>query len=492
LSTVSCARHVWCGGFVRLTTSGLATILLAACGSDSEPQPGPPVPPPINQAPAFTSPSAANVAENSAGTIYQAAATDPEGGTVTFSIVGGADAARFFITSAGALSFVSSPNFDLPVDADRDNVYQVQLAASDGQSSSTLVVTIAVTNLREGISIRRVGSGFVNPTSLAAVSDTILLVAERGGAIYRFDTQTGVKSLLVHVNAGGAGVLAVAAAPDFATSGSFFVLYQASTRAIIVQRYLRGTTGPVVPENTGPLLSVPGTNSDPGGWLGFGPDGSLLIATGDEGGDGDPTGSAQNPQTFAGKLIRVTPNPDPFAGASPQYFLLTRVARGLHRPTNGTFVGENLLLLDQGQDVSEEVNLFTGMAGANFGWPAKEGTRVVRGDAPAQAIDPVVEYPRSQSGLIGQGVVGGAISPSAVPSLNGHFIFADKGGAFFSVPVSSIQAGRTLGLADIERRDQDFAPDVGSLAMPVALVRSGNGMVFILDGRGDIFRIDGG
>ncbi len=390
------------------------------------------------------------------------------------------------MTATGSLSFVAPPNFDLPGDASQDNVYQVQLTASDGQAATTFALAVTVTNSKEGISVRRIASGFAAPVAISAASDTVLLVAESGGAIYRLDTQTGAKSLLVQINS--SNVFAVAAAPDFATSGSFFVMYQATFRSILVQRYLRNPAGPTVPDNFGPLLSFIPQDRYGGGWLGFGPDGNLLIATGD---DVDSSG-AQNAQSFAGKLIRVTPNPDPYAGAAPNFFLLNRIASGLHRPSNGIFVGGNLLLPDQGQEALEEVNLFGGVSGANFGWPAKEGTRLVRGQAPAQAIDPIIEYPKSMSLPVGQGVVGGAISPASVSSLQGQYIFADRGGAIFSIPLSSIQAGRTLSLSEVERRDLDFAPDAGSLGLPVGLIRSQNGTVYILDGRGDVFRVEGG
>ncbi len=390
------------------------------------------------------------------------------------------------MTTNGALTFVTPPNFDLPGDAGRDNVYQVQLTASDGQAATALTLDITVTNSKEGISVRRIASGFAAPVAISPASDTVLLVAESGGAIYRLDTQTGTRSLLVQINS--SNVFAIAAAPDFAASGTFFVMYQTTFRSIVVQRYLRNPAGPIVPDNFGPLLAFIPQDRYGGGWLGFGPDGNLLIATGD---DVDGSG-AQSAQSFAGKLIRVTPNPDPFAGAAPVFFLLNRIASGLHRPSNGIFVGSNLLLPDQGQEALEEVNLFDGALGANFGWPAKEGTRLVRGQAPPQAIDPLIEYPKSMSLPAGQGVIGGAISPTSVPSLQGQYIFADRGGAVFSVPLSSLQAGRTLSISEVERRDQDFAPDAGSLGLPVGLVRSPNGTVYILDGRGDVFRIDGG
>ena len=64
--------------------------------------------------------------------------------TITFSIVGGADQARFGITPGGALSFLAAPNYEAPTDANGDNVYVVTVQASDG-AGGTATQTISVT-----------------------------------------------------------------------------------------------------------------------------------------------------------------------------------------------------------------------------------------------------------------------------------------------------------------------------------------------------------
>ena len=65
-------------------------------------------------------------------------AVDADGGAVTYSIAGGADARLFAIDAAtGALSFVAAPDFEAPGDADGDNVYDVVVSASDGSFTDT-------------------------------------------------------------------------------------------------------------------------------------------------------------------------------------------------------------------------------------------------------------------------------------------------------------------------------------------------------------------
>ncbi len=70
--------------------------------------------------------------------------------TVTFTIVGGADQAKFAITIGGALSFVTPPNFEAPTDANGDNVYVVTVQASDGNGgTATQTISVTVTPVNE-------------------------------------------------------------------------------------------------------------------------------------------------------------------------------------------------------------------------------------------------------------------------------------------------------------------------------------------------------
>ena len=104
----------------------------------------------VNEAPTFTSAAAASFAENATGTVYTAAATDPDAGaTLTYSI-SGTDAALFNINATtGAVTFKSSPNYEAPADAGGNNVYDVNLTASDGTNTTTQDVAISVTNVNE-------------------------------------------------------------------------------------------------------------------------------------------------------------------------------------------------------------------------------------------------------------------------------------------------------------------------------------------------------
>ena len=61
----------------------------------------------------------------------------------------GDDAGDFSISSAGVLSFRSSPDFENPTDADMDNTYMVNVKAEAGGEMAMQPVTVTVTNVDE-------------------------------------------------------------------------------------------------------------------------------------------------------------------------------------------------------------------------------------------------------------------------------------------------------------------------------------------------------
>ena len=91
-----------------------------------------------------------SVAENSPGTVYTANATADAGSKLTYALSGN-DSALFNInTNTGALTFKVAPDFEEPLDADGDNLYDLTVTASDGVASSVpQSVVIAVTNVVE-------------------------------------------------------------------------------------------------------------------------------------------------------------------------------------------------------------------------------------------------------------------------------------------------------------------------------------------------------
>ena len=89
-----------------------------------------------------------NYPENDTTTVATYSITDPDGDGTTWSVAG-TDAARFSISSAGELTFRSSPEYEAPNDANTDNVYEVTVRASDGNLTATLDVEITITDVNE-------------------------------------------------------------------------------------------------------------------------------------------------------------------------------------------------------------------------------------------------------------------------------------------------------------------------------------------------------
>ena len=84
------------------------------------------------------------------------AATDPEGLNVNLSLMG-TDGAKFSLSSAGVLSFKEKPDYEMPADANEDNVYEVTVRASAGTLNEDRMVKVTVTNVDEAPDILRSG-----------------------------------------------------------------------------------------------------------------------------------------------------------------------------------------------------------------------------------------------------------------------------------------------------------------------------------------------
>ena len=104
----------------------------------------------VDEAPSFASASQdLAINENSSGAVYQAQANDPEGAPLAYS-ASGADASLFTLDpTSGELAFKQSPNFETPLDSDADNVYILDIAASDGANSASQSLSITVADANE-------------------------------------------------------------------------------------------------------------------------------------------------------------------------------------------------------------------------------------------------------------------------------------------------------------------------------------------------------
>ena len=77
---------------------------------------------------------------------FTVTASDADGDTLAYSISSGADSALMSINSSGVVTFISSPDFEAPSDANTDNNYQITVTVSDGTLSDSENFTVIVTN----------------------------------------------------------------------------------------------------------------------------------------------------------------------------------------------------------------------------------------------------------------------------------------------------------------------------------------------------------
>jgi hypothetical protein len=132
----------------------------------------------INNPPVITSGGSATTPENVLTTtpVYTATATDPNSGqTLTFSLeTGGVDNAKFNIDPlTGVVTFVASPDFELPTDADGNNIYLIKIKVCDNGNPilcTTKDVAITVTNVIECLASTNAPT--LSATTLANVCPT--------------------------------------------------------------------------------------------------------------------------------------------------------------------------------------------------------------------------------------------------------------------------------------------------------------------------------
>jgi glucose/arabinose dehydrogenase len=160
---------------------------------------------------------------------------------------------------------------------------------------------------------------FTQPVSVAAAPGATdeLFIAEKPGRLIRW-TPSGTSEVIdmrsIVADSGEQGLLSVAVAPEYATSGRLFLFYTDNGGDLQVDELRAGVRTPVL------TIQHDQANNHNGGQLLFGPDNALYLSTGDGGTQGDPEGDAQNPSSLLGKILRIDvaalPSP-PSPGATP-------------------------------------------------------------------------------------------------------------------------------------------------------------------------------
>lgn len=182
-----------------------------------------PVDKPLNQAPVITSNGGGDtgfvaVAEEQTA-VTTVKATDADGNALSYGISGGADAARFTINpSSGVLTFITAPDFEAPVDADRNNSYEVKVTASDGSLTDTQTLTVQITNIKESAAPQITSDGGADTAFLSLDENltavTKVTATDVNGDSLKFTISGGADADLFKITS-STGKLSFLSAPDY-------------------------------------------------------------------------------------------------------------------------------------------------------------------------------------------------------------------------------------------------------------------------------------
>ena len=159
-------------------------------------------------APAVTGRTSHTVRENTASAIYTYRAADADlNDTIAWS-TGGDDGQLFEMSDQGALSFRAEPDFENPRDTGRDNVYELEVVATDEQGlRGTLEVAVTVTELNEAPTVSGTATFTIDenqdlpnatytaedPEATGGVTTNISWrISGRDGGDFTIDRETGV------------------------------------------------------------------------------------------------------------------------------------------------------------------------------------------------------------------------------------------------------------------------------------------------------------
>jgi glucose/sorbosone dehydrogenase len=268
-----------------------------------------------------------------------------------------------------------------------------------------------------------------------------LFVVERQGTVLLLDSGqlkpfADIRSE-VSCCEGERGLLSIALAPDFDSSGRFFLDYTGEEEPgeIHVAEMVAGgdsASSATLRDVIAPIPH-PGESNHYGGQLQLGPEGALFISTGDGGGGDDEHHNAQDPSSELGKILRLS---SPGALATPTVWNL-----GLRNPFRFSFdrLNGDLWIGDVGEGAREEVDFASAPGlgqGANYGWNCFEG------NLPGPATDepeclenagkfvpPVFEYTHGRVGSTGANacaIIGGyVVRGPGMGDLYGRYLYGD-------------------------------------------------------------------
>jgi glucose/arabinose dehydrogenase len=390
----------------------------------------------------------------------------------------------------------------------------------------------------DDFALRRVATGLTRPLFVTAPpGDTgrVFIVEQRSGSTGRvriLDFATGQLRATPFLQVSGVstgneqGLLGLAFHPDYASNGFLYVDFTNSAGSTVIRRYtVSADPNQADPASATTVLTIaqPQSNHN-GGWIAFGPDGYLYVATGDGGGSNDSdtghtagTGNAQDvTNDLLGKILRLDVDGDDFPADSSRNYAIPPDnpfvgvsgddeiwAYGLRNPFRASFdrLTGDLYIGDVGQDSREEIDVqpAASAGGENYGWRLREGTIAtptggVGGARPPGSIDPIYDYPHGGGDTEGSVVTGGVVYRGPVAALQGLYVFAD----FATARIWTLRWDGTVptgvgGSNFTEFTDwgdaPQFQPDAGTLSQISSFGEDAVGNLYVVSLAGDVFRV---
>jgi Glucose / Sorbosone dehydrogenase len=366
-----------------------------------------------------------------------------------------------------------------------------------GKVCSAFLLAAAIwASSAQALTLQQIGGGFEEPiyvTSDPGNPDRLFVVERRGTVVLVADGEVkpfaDIRSRVACCE-GERGLLSIALAPDFDSSGRFFLDYtgkEGEPGEIHVAEMVAAGDSAAFSTLRDVIPPIPheAKSTHNGGQLQFGPEGALFISTGDGGGSDDELKNAQDEGSLLGKILRL-PAPGPLAG--PEVWSL-----GLRNPFRFSFdrLTHALLIGDVGQNLREEIDFAAAPAlghHANYGWSCREGmiagpeTEDECAALPRSAfIDPIFDYPHADpggGGAWGRAVIGGYVARGAnMGDASGRYVYGDWKGWI-----------RSFSLADPFGTDRSEGVQVELLD---SFGEDSCGRLYAASGKGPVYRLVG-
>ncbi|GAA2180435.1 PQQ-dependent sugar dehydrogenase [Leucobacter tardus] len=296
-----------------------------------------------------------------------------------------------------------------------------------------------------------IASGLDAPWSVAFIEDTAVISERDSARILELDDSGETREIGAVPGVqprGEGGLLGIAVHEEH-----LYAFFTTADDNRIVRFPVTGEPGSLGLGDPETVLSgIPAARTHNGGRIAFGPDGMLYATTGDAG----DTGLAQDVDSLAGKILRLTPEGDiPSDNPFPDAYAYSIG----HRNPQGIAwdAGDTLYASEFGQDRWDELNVIE--AGSNYGWPDVEGIADTDG-----FVDPVQQWEPAEASPSGMTIAAGSI-----------WIANLRGERLREIPLDDLTRSSEHGTGEFGRmRDAALGPD---------------GAIWVLtnntDGRGD-------